>query len=658
MVANVQISRHELDEFFHQERERMGLPCLRTLFKYCPQFPTPTQLDAIDYRGRELLIGGEAGSAKSSALGMIPLQYLDIPGFKALILRVNKRDFFKESGLATRVEGWLAARGNGGGLYDNFIYGEHGKRGGSIEFGHVATVADMDRYLSTEYHIIEFEELTEFNLPDDPEMRNPLTWLNRSLRASDENNIPLRIVSATNPGSRSHNYVKNRYLTDEIIDRIRDTRTRELFHISREEHKERAYLHAYAEDNPYINIVSYHAGLDLLDTVSRARQKFGDWSIRDNSVIMPGWFRYHKIVDGTVYLLARDRQTVLESFELADCHIFGSCDAAGTSQDVVNQQKGKRSSYTAIGIWARPPQRIGNFLICLHVTRKRLSIPEIRDELLKLNQEYRPARIVVENEKFGKSITQLLKNRIPIKEVGHGGKDKATRAVPLIDAMEKGCVFYPHHEPAWLKPYVNELIGWTGHPDDISDQIDMSAYAAQEVFVAEPPIWSPLYFGINFRHNDLPTNADRWGLGIAPCRDDTDGVSAIVQVARAKGKIYVDAHLGVMSPDEAVESLMEFADPQPHCVLVDREYRHLVRSKMPWLGSQGYRGMVRTRNLPEKDEDIKQFFDSGIREGIFSYRLTEGGNALVSRLSSYPGHQDPSAIRALYLAVKSLAVAP
>ena len=655
----------ELEEIFHEERAARGLPSLRALMKYCPQFPGPQQLMFLDITCREALFGGEAGSQKSSTLGMAAMMYNHVPGYRALLLRVNRADFFRGNQLGNRMHAWH--RGTDARIdpeTDAIIY----PTGASIEFGHVKTNYDLDRYLSDEFSFIGFEEVTTFNLPDDVQVRNPFTWLNRSLRQEAGYPVLPRIRATTNPGGRSHKYIRRRFLTDAIenVDlevatmdaaiekEIRERRPRKYWMIT----DNRAYQHGYAEDNVHINVQSYHQGLDELDPVSRRRQKFGDWAVSDNAEISADWFRYYKRDGNQFQLLSRDSEKVIGHFNLEQCLVFMTADAAGTSKAKADAQKGNRSSYSAIGVWLKPPSHVGKCLICLHVERKRLSIPELRDRLIKMNDEWRPARIVVENEKFGQALTQLLQNRLPIKEVSTKGQDKKTRAVPLLDALEKGKVFFPRMEENWWRDYADELTTWTGLQNEVSDQVDMSAYAAQEVFMAVPPLWDPLLFGMQYRFEQLPT-LNRLGVGVAPLADDS-GISAVIGVGRSEGILYVDGFLEIAEPSTALGLSVAispelFGGITPHAVYVDYEYGKLAKSKRAILRARGLPSPIVPKRLPEKTEDMERFFDSGIREGLFRYALSEGGNAICSRMAAYPNHVDEAAMKGLWLGCKALA---
>lgn len=641
----------DVAEVFHEMRDLQGLPSLRQVFRYCPQVPLPRQLDFLDLTCEEALYAGEAGGGKSSALGMAAMMYTDCPEYKALLLRPNVVDFFKSTGLGTRMQVWFQHTDVRFSATDNmFIW----PNGSTIEFGHVRTKGDLERYRSQEFSFIGWEELTTFNLPPDPEQLNAYTYLFRSLRHAKHLNIPRRMRSVTNPGGPGHLFTKRRFVTDEMMKEIRRGPSPKVYH-----HMGRAYVHCFAEENEHVDMPSYRSGLDHLDTVTRARQKYGDWEIQEHSEIMPGQFRYYRDDGHEIQLLKADRESVLATFLRADCSIFITVDAAGTSKDKADQQKGRKSSYSSVGAWMSAPSSVGKFLLCVHVERKRLSIPELTELLVDLNREYRPARILVENEKFGQSVTQMLENQLPIKTVSTRGKDKKTRAVPLLNAFGRGKVYFPTVEPDWFRAYLEELTTWTGMQNEVTDQLDMSAYAAMEVFVAQPPRWKPNYFGATSRYLEPPTNCDRVGVGVVP----SDGVhaSAIVVVSRAKddgeGRLWVDGWVDKASPETTLSNTRKVYDlaarKQPWCVLVDNEFKGLLRSKLPALRGDGLGAECKTKIVPEA-EACADYLDSGIRDEVFRYATSDGGNAIVSRLASYPDSVEDNTLKALWLAVRAL----
>lgn len=651
-----EFSKSDLWAALHEMRDKAGKRSLRTLEKYCPQIPLPTQMMALDCEYEELLFGGEAGGGKSSWLGMEALADIDHGECSVLCLRVDKKDFWTKAGLGTRITEWCAQMGQVVRKVDDVMIFPSGAR---IQFGHMKTKQDAERYLSQEYHKIIWEELTTFNLPDDSETVNPFLWINRSLRRLVDSPIRCVVRAATNPGRQmrvgggggnAHAFVKNYFTNEEVIKEIREEQTRKIFHVG----PSRGYLHCYGEDNVHVDMKAYRKRLDKLDTVSRQRQKHGDWTIVDNSVIQASMFRFYRETDIDYILMTPDKTEICR-FPKDSCSIFVTVDAGGTSAERARMQRGDRSSYTAIGVWMVPPARFGKALLCKYVLRQRLSIPELKEQVVRINRKYCPHRILVENEKFGKSIVQLLVNRLPIKEVSSDNKDKATRAVPFIDALGDGNVYYPEQQPRWWPKYRDELINWSGLENDVADQLDMSAYAAIECFVAKPSKWDPHLFGIETRFDQIPNTLSAIGVGVAPALDGEENAS-IVTIARNGGELLISGQIENWSTDQCILATNRvarstFGDPAK--VLVDHEFYKLARDHEPWLRNDGLRGYLHSKIVPEH-EQIANFLDSGIRGGSLKFDSGDTGNGIVSRLVNYPDSYDFAPLRALYLAAHSL----
>ena len=65
----------------------------------------------------------------------------------------------------------------------------------------------------------------------------------------------------------------------------------------------------------------------------------------------------------------------------------------------------------------------------------------------------------------------------PLRTIATGGRDKVTRAAPLIAKLERGEVFLPKYNNSWRTDLESEWLSWTGTNDETTDQIDAAAYA-------------------------------------------------------------------------------------------------------------------------------------------------------------------------------------
>lgn len=214
---------------------------------------------------REVLYGGAAGGGKSEALLMAALQYVDIPGYAALLLRRTYSDLKLPGALLDRAAEWLrptAARWVASEM--SWLF----PSGASLTFGHLQDEADKYRYQSAEFHMIGFDELTQFS-------ESQYLFLFSRLRRLAGSDTPLRMRAASNPGGIGHDWVKARFIPvwSEAERRWivpRDPETGEV----------RRFVPARLEDNPYLDQASYLASLARLDPVTRRQYRFGDWDAR------------------------------------------------------------------------------------------------------------------------------------------------------------------------------------------------------------------------------------------------------------------------------------------------------------------------------------------------------------------------------------------
>ena len=128
---------------------------------FIPHAPTPRQAAFLMFDCQEAFYGGAGGDGKSDALLMAALQYADVPGYNALIIRRNITDLAMPNALMDRAHAWLGRR-------NDAHWDESKKRwsfasGATLSFGHLEGARDGDRYASAEFHFVAFDELTQFS---------------------------------------------------------------------------------------------------------------------------------------------------------------------------------------------------------------------------------------------------------------------------------------------------------------------------------------------------------------------------------------------------------------------------------------------------------------------------------------------------------------
>ena len=358
---------------------------------FIPHVPTPHQAAFMLLDGLEAFYGGAGGGGKSDALLMAALQYADIPGYNALIIRRHVADLTLPSALLDRARGWL--RGRKDVRWNESKNQWQFASGATLTFGYLAGARDIDRYASAEFHFVGVDELTQFSeklyldlfarlrAPACPvckfEMlsrrhrdmvhqqhkkdcsecveleRQRLRVLRKKTQHVEAAHIPLRMRSASNPGNVGHDWVKRRF-----VERLGAPAG------------DRIFVPARLNENPHINREEYVKSLLNLDPVTRARILKGDWEARSSrGVLKREWF---EVVDAPP----------------ADLSIVRYWDTA--------YQKKKTSDFTVGVKYALAPNGVS---FILHVARTQATPHEVETFIANIaGQDSRSIRIVLQQE--------------------------------------------------------------------------------------------------------------------------------------------------------------------------------------------------------------------------------------------------------------------
>src|SRR5438045_2684562 len=107
----------------------------------CPLRPSPRQEAFLLLTAAEAFFGGAAGGGKSIALLMGALQYSDVPGYAALLLRPTLAELQLAGGLMELAHGWLAGtRASWSSESRSWRFpgpGKSGAGGASLTFGYL-----------------------------------------------------------------------------------------------------------------------------------------------------------------------------------------------------------------------------------------------------------------------------------------------------------------------------------------------------------------------------------------------------------------------------------------------------------------------------------------------------------------------------------------
>ena len=240
---------------------------------YSPHKPEPRQqafLKLGDLGILEALYGGAAGGGKSDCLLMAALQYVDVPGYAALLLRRSYADLALPGAIMDRSKQWLmGSRARWSEVDFRWTF----PSGASLSFGYLRRFNDVYRYQSAEFQFIGFDELTQFT---EAEYRYLFTRLRRPSAIDPDQplaRVPIRMRSASNPGGIGHEWVKRRLVQRKTDpDDPKDTPARA---------RKRIFIPAKLTDNPHVDQEEYIESLSNIDPYLRAQMLDGDWDARE-----------------------------------------------------------------------------------------------------------------------------------------------------------------------------------------------------------------------------------------------------------------------------------------------------------------------------------------------------------------------------------------
>lgn len=255
---------------------------------FSPHKPTPRQRLFLDLDELEAFYGGAAGGGKTDALLMAALQYVDVPGYSALLLMKSFSDLSKPGALMDRAAEWLTGSGaEWHSLTKSWEFPNVAGKSASLSFGYLQTDSDKYNFRTAEYQFIGIDELTRF-------LEKTYTYLfSRLRRLKTAGHVPIRMRSASNPaqpGEPGMQWVESRFIPEDFDPKVEASQApRVLCKEGMDERTGRAinrlFVFARLEDNPYLDANEYDLALSELDSVSHAQLREGDWKIRQRGDI-------------------------------------------------------------------------------------------------------------------------------------------------------------------------------------------------------------------------------------------------------------------------------------------------------------------------------------------------------------------------------------
>lgn len=419
---------------------------------------------------KEAFYGGACGGGKSDALLMWALEGVDTPGYTAILFRRTYPELAQSGGFIPRSHEWLAktkARWNGSEHTWTF------PSGARLTFGAMQRTQDKYKYQGGQFIRAGFDELTHFN-------EEQFQWITTRLRRIKDFPWMPQIRSGANPGGEGHLWVKNRYVTQEAIDSIREG------HASVHWNGKRAFVPARLDDNKHLEQEEYRETLSELPPVLRERLLMGDWSVVEDALIPEKWFSYYEMQDQIIRSLDKNLSIIPGGvIDQRKLHRFATVDTAGTSQQKADEKRGKPASWSVMAVWDYWAAQKKLFL--RHVWRERVGFTDLCEGIKRTAAEWSPGITHIENAHLGPAVYDAVKGHARVALINpvtafmkgkSGMPGKVERATPLLNKLSRGEVFLPLGNNDWLPSLEAEWLSWTGLPDEPADQIDVASYAA------------------------------------------------------------------------------------------------------------------------------------------------------------------------------------
>ena len=412
----------------------------------------PKQAEFLAYEGREALYGGAAGSAKSVALLVAALQYVEQPGYSALILRRTYKQLAKSDSIMMKAKDWLLGRSDLAGRVVQWRETDHKftfPSGATLEFGHMDSDSAVHDYQGGSWPFVGVDEATQFT----PLM---LAYPRTRQRRPTGSKLPIRWRGATNPGGISHDYIKARYV------KAPDG--------SNPQTPDRQFFPARLADNPHIDQADYVRQLKEsgIDGILLAQLLDGDWDAVAGGRFVREWFGGYRIdrENSPDYVLLIRNGQVVERFNWAWCTTFQTCDPAASASSAAD--------YFVLSTWLVSPR--GNVLwwAC---ERGKYDIPRQVSLCQDSYRRHQPAFVAVEEVLNQRALAQLLREStsppMVVRGVTPGGRKKLENALAAIVLCSTERVYLPEDNPMFpLDDVVAEVTRFTGNEDlDANDDI-------------------------------------------------------------------------------------------------------------------------------------------------------------------------------------------
>lgn len=469
---------------------------------YIPHEPTVKQLAFLMLPHKDVLFGGAAGGGKSDALLMAALQYVDIPGYSAIIFRKTLTDLKQPDALIDRASRWL---GNTDASWDGSThtwsfptYDHEGNPDvpSKLTFGYIGEAEARTRYQGIMIQFVGWDEVNQHQLEDFrflfSRLRKIVCPIHQTINGKPnyvdgcpycerQKSVPLRVRCTTNPGGQP--WVKQWYRIGPHMDpREAEKKGIEVRYVGH--HPKRPFIPSFMTDNPHLDQESYASSLDELDPVTRDQLKKGRWDVSPDARFKRHWARYYS-ARGDHFCLGPNGSGIMHHKDTLQ-RIFVTCDPAASSKHGPGDYLiwKKEPSYTVISVWG---VTYDYHLLWLDMVRFRREIPDIISALKNVYRVWRPDGVYVESNGLGAGVYQgAQREGLPVFPI-FTKVDKVVNASEAMIRMSQGRIWFPE-QATWLQVAEDEIFFWTGDPTKTDDIVDSVSNAAKQVAWQDPVV--------------------------------------------------------------------------------------------------------------------------------------------------------------------------
>jgi len=197
---------------------------------------------------------------------MAALQFVDIPGYSAILFRKTYADLSLPGALIDMSKQWLMPF-----VEDKEVkWSDKEKQytfasGATLNFGYLESNNDCYRYQGAEFQYIGMDETTHISPSN-------YRYLFSRLRKPVTLNVPLRFRATANPGGEYGEYYYQRFFIEGPD-------------------KGRIFVGAGLNDNPHLDAAAYIESLNELDATTREQLLNGNWEIKESGdMFSRHWF--------------------------------------------------------------------------------------------------------------------------------------------------------------------------------------------------------------------------------------------------------------------------------------------------------------------------------------------------------------------------------